>query len=37
MITADRSRWQVLWLLAGGLTATAIAIAIAQVTGYSAY
>jgi hypothetical protein len=29
----ERSRWQFLWLLARGLTATAIA----RVTGYSAY
>src|SRR5947209_4193843 len=29
----ERSRWQFLWLLARGLTATAIA----HVTGYSAY
>jgi transposase len=29
----ERSRWQFLWLLAGGLTATAIA----RVSGYSAY
>jgi hypothetical protein len=29
----ERSRWQFLWLLTRGLTATAVA----QVTGYSAY
>lgn len=29
----ERSRWQFLWLLTRGLTATAIA----RVTGYSAY
>src|SRR5258708_14126052 len=29
----ERSRWQFLWLLAGGMTATAVA----RVTGYSAY
>ena len=29
----ERSRWQFLWLLARGLTATAVA----RVTGYSAY
>src|SRR5215470_7725858 len=29
----ERSRWQFLWLMARGLTATAIA----RVTGYSAY
>src|SRR3954452_3597539 len=31
--SVERSRWQFLWLLARGLTATAIA----HVTGYSAY
>jgi hypothetical protein len=29
----ERSRWQFLWLLAGGMTATAVA----HATGYSAY